>query len=125
MAPAWRDAGAPAGDVKRYHRQCNPDRVMYSLTLAGPSDHYQVMAGARDVLHVEYSFETERPHIGMAPVTWAATLGSIVSAMEQRLKEESNSKVGYLIPIPRSPVAAVTDANGNICLLYTSPSPRD
>ena len=86
---------------------------IYDVNVQGPTGGFSVRAKAENILHVQYSFETERPSVGIGPMTWASTLGKMAASMEQRLTEEASAKVGYLLPIPKPPLSTITDAEGN------------
>lgn len=68
---------------------------------------------SEDMVHVRYSYSESAPWQGLGPMEWASATGQLMGAMEERLQEESASPVGYLIPIPKSPVGDVVDSAGN------------
>ena len=79
-----------------------PDRWLYSVTLAGPSQTVTRELGSAEVCHFRYGFDPEQPWRGAAPLEFAATTGRLLSNISQALADECGAPRGSFLPLPRA-----------------------
>ena len=70
-------------------------RGRYQLTVAG----VQQGAAADRVLHVRWNMDVSSGR-GLAPLTTARTLKTLMQRLEQALTDEQSAAIGYLLPVP-------------------------
>ena len=91
---------APAGswDVRGGPR---PAEWWYRLDLFGPSGNETHFVPGAAVVHCKYSVDPARPWLGISPLGWAHSTGTLAANLEKRLGEEAGAAVGHLMPIPK------------------------
>ena len=72
----------------------------YRVDLFGPSGNVTRLVPSSSILHFKYSFDPARPWLGLSPLQWATSTGSLMANLEDRLSQETNGPVGYLLPVP-------------------------
>ncbi len=78
----------------------DPEGWDWQLTFAGPTASEVVTMPASRVLNLQYSYEAERPWVGIGPLGHAATTRSLLGRIESRLSEEMGQSVGAVLPVP-------------------------
>ncbi len=73
----------------------------YRVQLAHPSGLILKTLPASRVVHVRYASDPEQPWRGLGPIQKAQTTLRLGERMEARLSDESGTRVGYLIPVPK------------------------
>ena len=73
---------------------------VYRLDLFGPSATDTRVYPSASVLHFRYAPEPERPWSSPSPLGYARATGRLAGNLELRLAEETNARVGYLLPVP-------------------------
>ena len=72
----------------------------YALELAGPTKTETVYRPSEGVIHVRLNADTFAPWQGQSPLALAGLSAKAIARVEQRLSEELNSRVGYMLPTP-------------------------
>lgn len=86
---------------------------IYDLQIPAPSNNeVSQKAPWNQVCHFMYSYDKAAPWLGISPLTWAIDTAMTMGASEQRMKEESGTPTGYVIPVPEEP-AVGADEKGN------------
>ena len=80
-----------------------PESWFYRADIFGASDHRTYVLPAASVIHVRYSYDAERPWLGVSPLARAHSTGVLSAWLERRLGEEASAAAGHLLPNPRSP----------------------
>ena len=78
----------------------SPASWRYRLDRAGPSGTETRIYPSASVLSFLYAPEPERPWTSPSPLGYARQTGRLAANLELRLAEETNAKVGYLLPVP-------------------------
>ena len=78
----------------------DPEGWDWQLTFAGPTASMVKTLPASRVLNLMYSYEAERPWVGIGPLGHAATTRSLLGRIESRLAEEMGQPVGSVLPVP-------------------------
>ena len=80
----------------------DPASWRYRLTLAGPTVlNTQTAVTADSVIHPRYSYDHERPWIGIGPLQSAALAGKLSAETVNALADESGSMMGFIAPQPK------------------------
>lgn len=80
------------------------DSWNYELQLASPDNlETSQRVQSAQVCHFMYSYDRARPWVGISPLTWAIDSAQTMGASEQRMKEESGTPTGYVVPLPEEP----------------------
>ena len=79
-----------------------PDPVSwyYAVHLPGPTRLENHTLAAASVVHILANADAAQPWVGISPLAHAGLSSKLVARLEQRIGEESNSRVGYLLPHP-------------------------
>ena len=77
------------------------DTWLYRVDTFGPSGNDTHFVPASKVVHVRYAVDPSRPWLGISPLGWARTTGTLAANLEQRLGEEAGAPVGSVLPIPQ------------------------
>ena len=97
------DSGRPSlvqGSQHEVRGSVDPDTWRYRVDISGPNGVRSVRAPAAGVVHLKYSVDPDRPWIGVSPLGWASQTGTLSGAIERALGDESQTAVGYLLPVP-------------------------
>ena len=78
----------------------DPARWFYRCDVFGASDHETMVLPAASVLHVRYSYDAERPWLGVSPLARAHATGQLAAWLELRMSEEASAQSGHLLPVP-------------------------
>ena len=78
------------------------DRWFYRLDLFGPSGNTTKLVPAAQVVHSRYAVDPARPWLGISPLQWARTTGTLAANLEARLSEEAGGTVAHVLPIPKT-----------------------
>ena len=90
--------------------QADPSTWRYEIQLNTPSTQsVNLNVGWHQIVHCMYSYKTEQPWIGIAPLTWCIDAALAMGMSEVRTKEESGATTGYVLPIPEQPESDVQD----------------
>ena len=73
----------------------------YRLDLFGPSGNTTKLVPAAQVVHSRYAVDPARPWLGISPLQWARTTGTLAANLEARLSEEAGGTVAHVLPIPQ------------------------
>ena len=73
----------------------------YRIDLFGPSGNITRFVPSGAVLHFRYAFDPSRPWLGIGPLGWARSTGTLAANLETRLGEEAGGPVGHVIPVPQ------------------------
>ena len=73
---------------------------VYRANLSGPSGSETRLVPSASMLHFRYGTRPERPWEGVSPGSFGATATRLLGALETRLGQESNARVGHLLPTP-------------------------
>lgn len=73
----------------------------YRLDLFGPSGNVTRFVPAAAVVHARYAVDPARPWLGLSPLTWARSTGTLAANLEQRLGEEAGGSVAHVVPVPQ------------------------
>lgn len=74
--------------------------LTYRLTIDGPDGEFVRVVPADGVVHLRFSTDPGRPWRGIGPLARAGLSSRTAAALELRLGQESNARVGYLLPVP-------------------------
>ena len=77
-----------------------PESWFYRVDVFGASDHMTYVLPAASVLHVRYSFDAERPWLGVSPLARAHATGMLAAWLERRMGEEASAAAGHVLPVP-------------------------
>ena len=72
----------------------------YRVDLFGPSGNITRLVPSSSIVHCRHSIDPARPWLGLSPLQWATSTGSLMANLEDRLSQETNGPVGYLLPVP-------------------------
>ena len=89
----------------------------YRLDLFGPSGNITRLVPEAAVVHCMYSYDAARPWLGLSPLQWAKSTGTLAANLEARLGQEAGGPVGYLLPVPLDSSPGTDDAPGPLDLL--------
>ena len=89
----------------------------YRLDLFGPSGNITRLVPEAAVVHCMYSYDAARPWLGLSPLQWAKSTGTLAANLEARLGQEAGGPVGYLYPVPLDSAPGTDDAPGPLDLL--------
>ena len=81
----------------------DPESWHYRVSLAGPTGTRTSVEPASNICHFCYSRDPKRPWRGVAPLTWASSIGALAGNADLRLAEESSGSVSRVIPLPVDP----------------------
>ena len=74
---------------------------MYAIELVSPGGAVRhVTVPPRQIVHVQYSYDSRRPWEGVSPLRRAIVSGELAARIEAVLNSEMKGQVGYLLPIP-------------------------
>ena len=101
----------------------NGDGSTYTLTVAGR----EVVVQMRRLFAARWNIDVDTGY-GIAPLTMARTLRTMLSQLERSLSQEASASVGYLLPIPAdagNPItgdlkADLSNLEGKIALIETA-----
>ena len=78
-----------------------PSSWRYRLDIPGPSGRTMTRnVGAEGVIHVRLNPSLSQPWLGVSPLAEAGLSSELLANLEKRMGEESNQRVGALLPIP-------------------------
>ena len=72
----------------------------YRIDLFGATRHATRLVPGDSVLHFKYVTDPGNPWQGLSPLSFAATTGSVVGNVEQRVADELGGPSGYVLPVP-------------------------
>ena len=81
----------------------------YKLDFAEPDVTATTTVDGASVVHPMYSFDAERPWVGVGPLQRSSTTTDIAANVDQKLSEESGTTTGYLVPTPKVDTQLQTD----------------
>ena len=84
-------------DVRGGHREAE---WFYRLDLFGPSGNVTRFVPSAAALHFRYAVDPARPWLGLGPLQWARSTGTLAANLEIRLGEGAGASVGAFVPIP-------------------------
>ena len=76
------------------------DSWMYRVDLFGPSGNVTKLVPSSSIVHCRYSVDPARPWLGLSPLQWATSTGTLAANLEARLGQEAGGPVGYVLPVP-------------------------
>ena len=86
----------------------------YRLQVNSPSNaQSQEHIPGTSVVHCRYSYRKQTPWLGISPLGWAVNTAQAMGRSEARMKEESGTPTGYVMPTPAD-VGEQDDGQGNI-----------
>lgn len=85
----------------------SPATWLYRVDLAAPTSYRTRLVPAADVVSLKWATDPVRPWIGIDPLTFAHLSGQLHAKVTEVLRDESQSPVGSLIPIPKDPDTTV------------------
>ena len=77
------------------------DEWLYRVDTFGPSGNDTHFVPATRVVHVRYAVDPSRPWLGISPLGWARSTGTLAANLERRLGQEAGAPVGSILPIPQ------------------------
>ena len=79
----------------------DPATWRYSLQLSGPTSSETINKPWRGVVHLQFGCDAgAAPWRGVSPLGFARATGRLAAALEERLGQEADTAVGYLLPVP-------------------------
>lgn len=101
---------------------------MYSCTFPAPNVQIIRKSYSKDIAHIRYSRDVDRPWVGVGPLQRAKLAADFHANMELRTGQEANARVAHLLPIPTDgsdPTIAglkkdLSNAKGNIAFVETT-----
>ena len=81
----------------------DPETWFYRCTMNGPTGTRTTTEPGSNVCHFCYSRDPRRPWRGVAPLTWASSIGALAGNADLRLAEEASGSVSRVIPLPIDP----------------------
>ena len=81
-------------------QKADPKTWRYRLSVPVPDGQRAFTAPGREVVHVKYSVEDERPWKGVGPLQTTPDAAVALAGLEQSLAREMQTPVGYLVPMP-------------------------
>ena len=73
----------------------------YEVTLATPDGTTVRAVPSAGVVHCRYATDARAPWVGLSPLQYAVTTGTLGAALEQALAHESAGPTGSFLPVPR------------------------
>ena len=101
-ACAWYD-GMDLIEVVNYDVRGRASRSTwrYVINVDSPGGHLIDTTVMRSrMVHWQYSYDLNRPWIGVGPLQRAILSGQLIANIENSMKQEAGGAVGYLLPIP-------------------------
>lgn len=100
----------------------------YSCTFPAPNVQIIKKFFSKDVAHIRYSRDVDRPWVGVGPLERAKLAANFHANMELRTGQEAGAKVAHLLPIPtdgKDPTISglkkdLSNAKGNIAFVETT-----
>ena len=81
----------------------DPETWFYRCSCSGPTGQRTTVEPAGNVVHLTYSRDPKRPWRGVAPLTWASSIGALAGNADLRLAQEASGCVSRVIPVPQDP----------------------
>ena len=81
----------------------------YRCDTFGPSGNSTHYTPAASVAHVRYAVDPARPWLGVAPLDWARSTGTLAAYLETRLGQEAGGPVAHIVPVPQDSDDGVDD----------------
>ena len=100
---SWDIAGPP-----------DPSAWWYRADTFGPSGNLSRRVPAGAVVHCRYTYDPANPWLGISPLGWARTTGTLAANLEQRLGEETGGTVAYVLPVPQDDEGQLDDLKTDI-----------
>ena len=88
-AHSWDISGSP-----------NPRTWRYHLQLPGPSGDMAQTLPYDGVVHIRYAVNPQRAHVGISPVSSAATAAKLSANVNEALADETSMPRGGVLPLP-------------------------
>ena len=92
----------------------DPMSWTYQLQLAGPTMETTVTRPGSDILHFRVNTLAAAPWSGRSPLVASGFSAKLVANLERRASEESNAKVGTVLPSPTLNAASKTALLGDL-----------
>ena len=73
----------------------------YRLDTFGPSGNATHFVPSGAAVHCRYAIDPSRPWLGISPLGWARSTGTLAANLETRLGQEAGGTVAHLLPIPQ------------------------
>ena len=73
----------------------------YRVDVASPSGNYTRLVPGASILHFQYAADPGRPWVGLGPLNYASLTGQLYALVEEKLRQEAQSPVANLIPVPQ------------------------
>ena len=88
----------------------DPATWRYSLQLSGPTSSETINRPWAGVIHLQFGCDSGiAPWRGVSPLGFARATGRLAAALEERLGQEADTAVGYLLPVPAGDPSAEGD----------------
>lgn len=81
----------------------DPESWHYRITTNGPTGTRTSIEPTSNIVHLFYSRDPKRPWRGVAPLTWASSIGALAGNADLRLAQEASGSVSRVIPLPVDP----------------------
>ena len=78
----------------------DPSTWRYRLQLGGPTLSETINRPWDSVIHLQYGADAAQPWQGISPLGFARATARLAAALEERLGQEADTAVGYLLPVP-------------------------
>ncbi len=80
--------------------RASPDTWRYALDIAGPSRDETRRVAADGVIHCRIGAHAATPWLGVSPLAAAGLSSKMITNLETRLGEETDTRSAYLVPYP-------------------------